>query len=954
MSKDQIQLVILNAYSNHDVSKYIPPLITLVLLSGPGLSQAALVSPCAGVSLPPSVVTNIVGAAVLPLSSTLDSTLLGLLGPLGLNSNLNNTLTSIAAGNPINLNVLDTSGNIVSPATQCDTTSDSFTLDTPKGISIGGNRITGLGNGVTADAGELNSIAFGNNAVTNAAALNSIAIGTNSAIGSSGTNSIAIGNSATANVANSIAIGANSTATIGAESNYSAFGLTAPQNSVGEVSVGSTGNERKITNVAAGSNATDAVNVAQLQSLDDSVVKYDPLSLKMTVTLGGPLSNDGGVTNGTKITNLSQADLSATSTDAVNGAQLFSTNTNLNNIGSNTANYLGGGATYDPNTGNVSAPSYNIYGTTYNNVGTALGALQSSAPVQYSDTNGVVTPNTVTNDVTLQGNGGPVAIHNVAAGTAATDAVNVSQLQALDDGVVKYDSDPLHLKMTVTLGGPLSNDGGTTGGTKITNLSKGDISANSTDAVNGSQLFDLSSNIASNASNIDALGNSTANNLGGGAIYNPLTGIVSAPSYNVFGTSYNNVGSALSALQTSSPLQYSDNSGVITPNTITNDVTLQGSNGGPVTIHNVAAGVAPTDAVNVSQLEAVSNNVSDLDALAVKYSDPNKSVISLGGSGGTMITNLQDGQLSATSTDAVNGSQLYATNMMINSISNGAGIKYFRVNSTMNDANPSGHDSIAVGPESVASGDNSIAMGLNSQATNTGAIAIGQDSASRGVNSIAIGTGALATGSVAVGAGAQAGNGGAAFGDNADALTPQQGTAIGNGAVVTANRGVALGAGSTASRAGMNGATERYSNVSVTSTEGAVSVGSAGNERQITNVAGGTAATDAVNVRQLDAAIAQTSIDIGNQLDNLRSDLTAFKDDANAGTASAMAIASMPQSVIPGKVLMAAGVANYQGQSAVSVGVSNFSENGRWIVNINGSANTRGNAGAAVGIGFHW
>lgn len=52
--------------------------------------------------------------------------------------------------------------------------------------------------------------------------------------------------------------------------------------------------------------------------------------------------------------------------------------------------------------------------------------------------------------------------------------------------------------------------------------------------------------------------------------------------------------------------------------------------------------------------------------------------------------------------------------------------------------------------------------------------------------------------------------------------------------------------------------------------------------------------------------------------------------------------------------MVAAGVANYQGQSAMAVGVSNFSENGRWVVNFNGTANTRGNAGAAVGVGFHW
>lgn len=109
-----------------------------------------------------------------------------------------------------------------------------------------------------------------------------------------------------------------------------------------------------------------------------------------------------------------------------------------------------------------------------------------------------------------------------------------------------------------------------------------------------------------------------------------------------------------------------------------------------------------------------------------------------------------------------------------------------------------------------------------------------------------------------------------------------------------------------------------------------------------------------MNVRQLDAAVAQASIDANNRINALQSDISSVKHDSNAGTASALSMASMPQSVIPGKVMMAAGVANYQGQSAMSVGVSNFSENGRWVVNFNGTANTRGNAGAAVGVGFHW
>ena len=775
---------------NHHRTIWAASILAATMINHTQPANAALVSPCSGVSLPKSVVTDIVGQAVLPITGILDG--VGLLSLLGLNTNLTNSLSGIAAGDPINLNVLDSNGNLVSPADQCQATADGYSLDTPKGISIGGNSITGLGNGAAANAGEMNSIAFGNGSVTDTAAINSMAIGPNAFIGALGTNSIALGSGANANVANSLALGAGSNAALGAQTNYIAYGLTAPQNSVGEVSFGSAGNARKITNVAAGSSASDAVNVSQLQAVDEGAIKYDPLSLKMTATLGGPLSVDGGATGGTRITNLARGAVNSTSTDAVNGSQLF----------------------------------------------------------------------------------------------AATAGV---------------------------------------------------------------------------AANMDALGLSMATNLGGGAVYSPITGIVSAPAYNVYGSNHSSVGSAITALQTAAPIQYSDINGVATPNTPSNHITLVGSTAGsPVTIHNVADGVAANDAVNMGQLAAVQNSMSDLSALAVKYDDTSKDTISLLGvasldgglTGGTTLTNLSQGDISEFSTDAVNGSQMYATHQMMSSMA--GDMKFFNAKSVHAGSTATGTDSVASGSRAIASGNGSVAMGDNSQATQTGAIAIGQNAAATGVNSIAIGAGALATGSVAVGVNAQAGNGGAAFGDNAVALTPQQGTALGNAATVTANRGVALGANAQATRAGMNGATEKYSNVSVTSTEGAVSVGSAGNERQITNVAGGTADTDAVNVRQLDAAIAQSGMDINNRLNALQSDISGVRHDAHAGTASAMAMASMPQSVIPGKVMIAAGVANYQGQSAMSLGVSNFSENGRWAINFNGSANTRGNAGAAVGVGIHW
>ncbi|MBU2409457.1 MAG: YadA-like family protein, partial [Gammaproteobacteria bacterium] len=235
-----------------------------------------------------------------------------------------------------------------------------------------------------------------------------------------------------------------------------------------------------------------------------------------------------------------------------------------------------------------------------------------------------------------------------------------------------------------------------------------------------------------------------------------------------------------------------------------------------------------------------------------------------------------------------------------------------------------------------------------------------------------------------------------------------KGTALGNGAVVTSAGGVALGAGAVAERAGLSGEREAVSGVAISSAQGAVSVGTSGNERQITNVAGGTQATDAVNLRQLQASQAGTvryetnadgsvnyrNITLGNgeapngttvsnvapgvegtdavnvnqlnqglananqytdsKLGQLRSEIGNAAKDASAGTAGAMAMAGLPQSTLPGKGMVSAGVAAFDGQAAIAVGVSKLSDNGRWVVKLGGTANSRGKVGVSAGVGFHW
>ena len=448
------------------------------LAASPARAQATpdtLISVCSGVSLPPSLITGIIDPVVTgiynPIESNLNQTLgalgalLGLPGPL--NVDVSGLLTTAGSGSDIGLNVLAQDGSLVAPGDECNAQADSFTLDAPAGIAIGGNAITGLGdNGEQAQAGEIDSIAIGNRASTDAAALGSIALGTDASIGAGGTGSVALGTGSSATVSNSVALGAGSQASRGSQSGYFAFGLAIPQNSAGEVSVGAPGAERQITNVAAGSAPTDAANMAQLQAIAALVptdaVEYDDASHSV-ITLDGA--------GGTLVTNVAPGTLSATSTDAVNGAQLFATNQQVQ-------------------TNSLAIANLQVQVTSI-----ASGA---AGPVQYSNPGSPAVPNggTPTNDVTLVGAAaGPVGLHNVGDGMIAagsTDAVNGGQLFLTNQAVtaaqgtadealatannsVQYD-DPSHTSVTVNSGGPV---------TSLHNVAAGTAS---TDAVNVGQL----------------------------------------------------------------------------------------------------------------------------------------------------------------------------------------------------------------------------------------------------------------------------------------------------------------------------------------------------------------------------------------------------------------------------------------------------------------------------------
>ena len=119
----------------------------------------------------------------------------------------------------------------------------------------------------------------------------------------------------------------------------------------------------------------------------------------------------------------------------------------------------------------------------------------------------------------------------------------------------------------------------------------------------------------------------------------------------------------------------------------------------------------------------------------------------------------------------------------------------------------------------------------------------------------------------------------------------------------------------------------------------------AGNQK-ITNVAAGTDATDAVNVSQLNA--------VSNNINNLSNRINEVEDNANAGTATAIAIANLPQAYEPGARVIAVAAGAYEGETGYAIGYSAISDGGNWIIKASGTGNSQQKFGAGAGVGYRW
>jgi autotransporter adhesin len=680
----------------------LSPVFAMVLASQPSPLAAAtiptdsLANACAGVSLPPSVVTNLLTPVINGVVSPLQSGVNGLLSVLSPKLNIDTTslLNNAASGQPISVKLLNSDGTIVGSNGSCFSQASGFTLSGTSGISIGGNQITGLGSGATANAGEVNSIAFGNNAVTapTTVGAGAIAIGTNANIGSLGaagvalgnnasvlgtngmalgnganvgilgTGSVALGNGASATTANSVAIGAGSVASR----------IVLP-GGASEVSIGAPGSERQLTNLAAGTATTDAVNLGQLNTVAGNVATNTQNIATLTTNVGTNTQNiatlQGGLASATASVGQLQTGLAATNT-SVGTLQSGLTTANAN-IGSLQTSVTA-------NTAGLSTANSNIaslQGTVASN-GTAIGQLQTGlattngtvGALQTSvnaNTAGLTTANT--NIASLQGT---VAANGTAIGQLQTGLStangNISGLQtsvaANTAGLTTATNNIAGLQTAVT-----ANTSGLATATSNIATLQGAVSTNTANlAANVADVATLKTNVATNTGNIGTLTTGLATATNG---LNALTTTVGTQ-----GTAITANASAIDALHSAAvngtigPVQFTTAANPLTASgTPTNDVALVGGTTGAVTVHNVGSGsvaVGSTDAVNGGQLATVANQVGSLANLAVQYDDPTHTTLSLGGTGSApvVLANVKAGALSADSTQAVNGSQLLATN----------------------------------------------------------------------------------------------------------------------------------------------------------------------------------------------------------------------------------------------------------------------------------------------------
>ena len=433
-----------------------------------------------------------------------------------------------------------------------------------------------------------------------------------------------------------------------------------------------------------------------------------------------------------------------------------------------------------------------------------------------------------------------------------------------------------------------------------------------------------------------------------------------------------------------SSVQFDDNGPKI--NAAGDNINIGDKDGNPTKITGVKAGdISPTstDAVNGAQIYALSRgNVPNVKNITDAAGNTYNNVIV--DENGTPILKTYN----------VQGQKEIITNSVVEAVHNmnEQGIKFFHSNDGVNrpkvetansfDSSASGKFATAIGKSAVAHGDNAIAMGNSSKALGNDSIAIGTGNIVEANNSGAFGDPnvikADATGSYAFGNNNVIttkntfvlGN----DVNNAGNSTSREGTVensvyLGNKSTATAGDGSRTASLYNIKQDGTKGTSTTAGSVGTVTTatvgnmtyggfqgakaNGVVSVGAAGDERRIQNVAAGeisSTSTDAINGSQL-YSVAKG---VGNRINNLQGQINKLGNRMNAGMATSAAMANLLQPHKPGQSVATAGVGQHKNQSAVAVGYSRISDNGKYGVRFSMGANTQGEVTGGAAVGYFW
>ena len=655
----------------------------------------------------------------------------------------------------------------------------------------------------------------------------------------------------------------------------------------------------KITNLAPGTDGTDAVNVDQLTKVE-------------TVANAGwnVATSDDGSTTASKVAPGAQVDfVSSDNNVAIKHTSDADGNTSIDFALSDDLKI----GSKDGTDGKIAVNGKDgVSGVTINGADGSIGLTGKDG------TNGTITvakgqpgvngqPGETTTRIIYEGAEGPEEVATLNDGLKFAGNTGETIAKKLND--------------TLTVSGDLEEDEDASGANLRVDSKDGQLNL-----VMAKDLTDINSITINNGGPIIS---GSGINMGNKQITNVAEGVLDTDGVN-FGQLKKYVGDQLTNI-TGGDWELSTGSGADESKVTVGDggkVSINGNKDGNIDValgKDPVTGEATGDLTIATKPDVTHDSVTTGDTLmngdGVTIKDGPSITKDGVDAGGEKVTSVAKGDINKDSTDAINGSQLNDTNNRVTV--NEGDIANNTTNITKN------ADDIANNTTNITKNAGDIANNAgdieNIQNGKDGMFQVSHDyntskPTPTGEKSVAGGAGAVASGKNS-----------AAIGNDSQA-TGENSTALGNSASAKHNNSVALGNGSETDRVN------------------SVSVGTVGGERQITNVAAGVAPTDAVNVSQLDALGSKV-----NQYFNAANKrIDKVDNNARAGIAAAMAAGTLPQSTLPGKSMVTVGASTYRGESAIALGVSRLSDNARTVIKANASADSRGNAGAAVGAGWHW